>query len=153
MKINKLKKENLAESVIYNCLNDYKIVSNTDNFLLKKDETYTKDYLEENIKSFNFLIKCTKLKEFLEIINTKFVLQNITEEQSEELTLEDSVVEEEQSEELVSIIFVIEKAFKYQNKAIKKGNYTAKELEDIFGIEVQEYIDKGFITETKRNAS
>ena len=158
MKIHKLKKENIKNSTIYQCLEEYKISTNLNDFTFKQDEQYTENYLQENIKSFDFLIKCTKLKYFLKAIDTKFVLQNITEEQPEELTakdfvVEDSVVEEEQPEEIVSIIFVIEKAFKYQNKTIKKGNYTAKELEDIFGIEVQEYIDKGFIAETKRNAS
>lgn len=153
MKIHKLNKEDIENSTIYQCLEEYKISSNLNNFTFKQDEQYTENYLQESIKSFDFLIKCTKLKYFLKAIDTKFVLQNITEEQPEELTVEDSVIEEEQPEELVSIIFVIEKAFKYQNKTIKKGNYTAKELEDIFGIEVQEYIDKGFITETKRNAS
>lgn len=136
MKIHKLNKEDIENSTIYQCLEEYKISSNLNDFTFKQDEQYTESYLQENIKSFDFLIKCTKLKYFLKAID-----------------IEDKTIDIENKEEFVSVVFTIEKDFKYQNKKVKKGNYNAKELEDIFGAEVQQYIDKGFIAETKRNAS
>lgn len=136
MKIHKLNKEDIENSTIYQCLEEYKISSNLNDFTFKQDEQYTESYLQENIKSFDFLIKCTKLKYFLKVID-----------------IEDKTIDIENKEEFVSVVFTIEKDFKYQNKKVKKGNYNAKELEDIFGAEVQQYIDKGFIAETKRNAS
>lgn len=143
MKIHKLNKEDIENSTIYQCLEEYKISSNLNDFTFKQDEQYTESYLQENIKSFDFLIKCTKLKYFLKVIDIE----------NKAIDIEDKTIDIENKEEFVSVVFTIEKDFKYQNKKVKKGNYNAKELEDIFGAEVQQYIDKGFIAETKRNAS
>ncbi len=64
MKINKLANENLKDKnlLVYLCNNDYKLSSNIDNFLFKKDEAYSVNFLKENVKSFDFLaIRAGKL--------------------------------------------------------------------------------------------
>lgn len=181
MKINKLPQENLENSTIYNCIDDYKMISSNAGFVLIKDEKYTYAFLEKNIQSFSYLFKCTNLKNYLEEINNKFILQNLEEKQKQEqeqiqnnekineeydiLAIKEdneeySIVAEEKQEAIkeavsVEIFFVAEKNIKINGKiAIKKGaRLTGLELLNILGADIEKYLADGSIIETKRNVS
>ena len=138
MKINKLAHEELKDKnlLVYLCNDDYKLSSNIDNFLFKKDEAYTKQFLIENIKSFDFLIKCTSLKNLLIETNPLFLLK--------------AKIEEVASEE-PQIVYFLNKQIENKKQKFKKGTlFNREELEKTFGNLVQELLDNGSIIETKR---
>ena len=143
MKINKLAYEKLKDKnlLVYLCNDDYKLSSNIDNFLFKKDEAYTEKFLIENIKSFDFLIKCTSLKNFLIETNPLFLLK---------AQIEEPASEEPASEE-PQIVYFLNKQIENKKQKFKKGTlFNREELEKTFGNLVQELLDNGSIIETKR---
>ena len=158
MKINKLAHEELKDKnlLVYLCNDDYKLSSNIDNFLFKKDEAYTKQFLIENIKSFDFLIKCTSLKNLLIETNPLFLLKaKIEEVASEEPQIEEPAFEEPASEEPAfeepQIVYFLNKQIENKKQKFKKGTlFNREELEKTFGNLVQELLDNGSIIETKR---
>lgn len=180
MKINKLPQENLKDSIIYNCIEDYKMISSNAGIVLFKEEKYTHAFLEKNIQSFSYLFQCTNLKNYLEQVNNKFILQNLNEEQKQEQEKINNIIDtnidnltlvkEEQNENYVAIkeeseitkeatsveiFFVAEKNIKINGKVvIKKGSrLTGIELQNIVGADIEKYLADGSIIETKRNVN
>ena len=123
---------------IYEIINDYQKNQNYSEIYLKKG-FYTEKYLLSIFGSkdvFNFCLLCTDLKNHIKI-------------KTEEVQLEEVQLEEAKSEE-VQLYYVINKKITINGEVIKKGSKkTFAELQEIFGSDLDGYLEDETISETK----
>lgn len=123
---------------IYEIINDYQKNQNYSEIYLKKG-FYTEKYLLSIFGSkdvFNFCLLCTDLKNHIKI-------------KTQEVQLEEVQLEEAKSEE-VQLYYVINKKITINGEVIKKGSKkTFAELQEIFGSDLDGYLEDETISETK----
>ena len=133
---------------IYEIINDYQKNQNYSEIYLKKG-FYTEKYLLSIFGSkdvFNFCLLCTDLKNHIKIKTQEVQLEEVQleEAKSEEVQLEEAKPEE------VQLYYVINKKITINGEVIKKGSKkTFAELQEIFGSDLDGYLEDETISETK----